>query len=60
MDQRRDDQLTTTDMAETREGSADLSETRASWVRPGEQQTATMVAEEAVGPPAPAPQAAAL
>jgi hypothetical protein len=61
MDQRRDDQLTTTDMAETREAFADASEPRSSWVGPAEQQkTATPVVEEAADPPAPALYAGAL
>jgi hypothetical protein len=34
MDQRTDDQLSTTDVAEGRQASAVASEVRSSWVRP--------------------------
>jgi hypothetical protein len=47
MDQGRDDQLGTTDMAETREAPADASEPRSGWVRPAEEETETAVAEDA-------------
>lgn len=50
MDQRRDDQMSTTDMAEAREASADGSEPRPGWLRPAEQTTATAVAEPADEP----------
>ncbi len=60
MDQRRDDQLTTTDVAEKRELSADASERRAGWARPTQQDATTTVTEEAPGPPAAAADGVAL
>ena len=58
MDERRVDQLSTTDVAETREASADASKPPWSWARPAGLETASPVAddvaEEAAGPPAPA------
>jgi hypothetical protein len=60
MDQRTDDQLSTTDVAEGGQASAVASEVRSSWVRPAEEKTATPVTEEAAGPPAPALHAGAL
>jgi hypothetical protein len=59
MDQRTDDQLSTAEMAQRREGSTNGSEPRSSWVLPAEQKTATPVVEEAAEPPAPAPHAGA-
>jgi hypothetical protein len=56
MDQTRDDQLRTSDVAEGRKAP----EPQLSWVRPAEQKGDTPVVDDAAGPPAPAPHAAAL
>jgi hypothetical protein len=64
MDQRKDDQLSKTDMAEGRDASTDAPPPRSSWVLPPEPEAATPVAEEpaeeAGGPPAHATHAEAL
>jgi hypothetical protein len=60
MDQGPDQRLSTTDIAEAREVSVDESEPRSSWVHPVEQRTATAVADQPAGPPAPAPHVGAL
>lgn len=59
MDQRKDDQLSTTGMAATREASMDASEPRSSWVRPAGPEAATPVADDVAEPLARAPEAEA-
>jgi hypothetical protein len=53
MDQRRDDQLSTTEMAAGPEASVAESAPRSSWLHPMEQKTATAETDHPAGPPAP-------